>query len=187
MDFQTLYNRFQKFLDVVPRKIAVIAVQHFEESFQMGGYNEEPFQKWKDRKSPKNRRNIGRAVMIKTNTLGRSLRAKTITKKMIVIESDVPYAEIHNDGGTIKHPGGTPYLPFNNLYTARKKKGRIERMGEKQMVFLRKDGNYPDGTKFTKAHDITIPKRQFIGDNNRKLKAIIDKMLEEEIKKILSV
>jgi phage gpG-like protein len=185
MDFQELSRRFDKFLDVVPRKIAVIAVQHFEESFRLGGYNEEPFQKWTNRKNPKNRRNIGRAVMIKTNTLGRSLRVKSASMKAIVIGTDVPYAQIHNEGGTIKHPGGTPYVNFNSIYTARKKKGRIGSFGDNQMTFLRKDGNYPAGTKFTKPHDITIPKRQFIGDDNRKLRRIIEQVLEDEFLKIL--
>jgi phage gpG-like protein len=159
-------------------------VQHFQDSFVLGGYNEDSFQKWKDRKNPNNRRNIGRATLIKTNTLGRSIRVKSITKQKIVIGTDIEYAKIHNDGGKIKHPGGTPYLPFNQVYSSRKQKGRIGRMGASQMTFLRKDGNYPAGTKFTKTHDITIPKRQFIGENNRKLLRKIDKVLEEELQKI---
>lgn len=52
----------------------------------------------------------------------------------------VEYAPIHEFGGDINHPGGTPYIVVEN--------GRA--------VFLKKDGNYPDGVKFTRPHIIRI-------------------------------
>ncbi len=52
------------------------------------------------------------------------------------------YARIHQYGGTINHPGGTPYI-----------------VTEQGTVFMRKDGNYPPQVKFTKPHSIKIPKR----------------------------
>jgi phage gpG-like protein len=184
MDFQTLNKAFQKVLHEAPREIAVIAQQHFEASFDLHGYNEEPFVKWKERKNPDNPKNKGRAILIKSNTLGRSIRIKSVGKRVIIISSDVEYAKIHNEGGTIKHPGGTPYLPFDEVYSARKKKGRIGAMTGKQMTFLKKDGQYPAGTKFTKPHNITLPKRQFIGENNRKLTKKIDQYFEAKLKQL---
>ncbi len=59
--------------------------------------------------------------------------------------SNKKYARIQNDGGTIKHPGGTPYITTN-----------------KGAIFMRKDGDYPKGTKFTKPHDIKLPARPFL-------------------------
>lgn len=184
MNFQEIAKRFKNLMDIAPRHIALLAQTHFEESFDLHGYNEEPFVKWKERKNPNSPKNKGRAILIKSNILGRSIRIKSITKTVITLESDVEYAQIHNDGGIINHPGGTPYLPFNKVYSARKKKGRIEKMGESQMTFLKKDGDYPEGTKFTKPHKIPIPKRQFMGNNNRKLQKKIDEWFAQKIKEI---
>jgi phage gpG-like protein len=49
----------------------------------------------------------------------------------------VPYARIHNEGGTIKHPGSNKFQAFG--------------FGD-GMVF----------THYTKPHDIQIPRRQFM-------------------------
>lgn len=182
--FSKLSDNFKKLITQLPREIAVIAQQHFEESFDLHGYNEDPFVKWKERKNPNNPRNKGRAILIKSHTLGRSIRIKQVGKRVIVLASDVEYAEIHNEGGTINHPGGTPYLPFNAVYSARKKKGRIGAMGDNQMTFLKKDGQYPEGTQFTKPHKIPIPKRQFIGNNNQKLQKKIDAHIEAKLKQL---
>jgi len=67
------------------------------------------------------------------------------TKDTATAGTNKKYAAIHNYGGTIKHPGGTPYITT--------KKGAI---------FMKKDGKYPKGTKFTKAHDIKMPARPFM-------------------------
>lgn len=182
--FKKLTEDFGKLVKQIPREVAEIARQHFEESFQLHGYNEEPFVKWKERKNPNNPKNKGRAILIKSNRLGRSIHVKSITKRVITIATDVEYAKIHNEGGKIKHPGGTPYLPFNQVYSARKQKGRISKLGDAQMTFLKKDGNYPAGTKFTKPHDITMPKRQFIGENNQKLQKKIDTHFETRLKQL---
>lgn len=59
---------------------------------------------------------------------------------------DVKYARIHELGGVIEHPGGTPYL-----------------IGEDGLaVFVRKD--HPDAADLpkTKPHQITMPKRPYL-------------------------
>ncbi|NCC55193.1 MAG: hypothetical protein EOM11_06910 [Erysipelotrichia bacterium] len=68
-----------------------------------------------------------------------------VTKSGMQVVNKLSYAKIHNFGGTIKHPGGTPYTFIN-----------------KRPVFMKKDGNYPANVQFTKPHDIVIPKREFM-------------------------
>lgn len=63
----------------------------------------------------------------------------------VVINSNRRYAAAQNFGVTINHPGGTPYINLGNT-----------------VRFLKKDGNYPEGVKFTKPHVIHIPARPFI-------------------------
>lgn len=63
------------------------------------------------------------------------------------------YARIHQYGGTIKHPGGTPYIIAGTPPSPR---------------FLRKDGSYPKNVRFTQAHEITIPKRLHLIEDFKK-------------------
>jgi len=75
------------------------------------------------------------------------------TSTYAVVGTNKKYGRIHQMGGTINHPGGTPYIPFSSGGNS---------LGVR---FMRKDGNYPPGTGFTKPHQIKIPKRPFLAFN----------------------
>jgi phage gpG-like protein len=169
-------------LEALTPVIAEEAVNHFQSRITEGkDIYGKPFKKRK-RDAP-NRR--GRAILVKSGNLRRAIRIAKMSSGNITIENDMPYAKIHNDGGEINHPGGTPYLPFNQRYTARKRRGRIDSMGESQMVFLKKDGDYPEGTKFTKPHKIPMPERKFMGDSPQveaHLTALAEKELARRLK-----
>lgn len=107
-------------------------------------------------RAPRNRTNklrvvsgdLARAVSMKEGEKGVIFSAK-IDGNKIVLESGVdddaiPYAYIHEYGGTIKHPGGTPYRIINGrpLFVSKSRGGRLKR---------------------TKPHDITIPARPYLG------------------------
>lgn len=66
-------------------------------------------------------------------------------KTFSAVGTNKKYAAIHHFGGTVKHPGGTPYI-----------------VTDKGATFLKKDGNYPKNTKFTEPHEIKIPARPFL-------------------------
>jgi len=86
----------------------------------------------------------------------------------ISITANSPYARIHQLGGVINHPGGTPYVliksrkqmnaKFINLATAKKREAKG------QPVF------------YTKPHKITIPARPYIVLNEKDLDEINDTM-----------
>ena len=67
------------------------------------------------------------------------------TMDSAIVGSNMPYAATQHFGGTIHHPGGTPFITT-----------------DKGTVFMRKDGKYPRGVRFTKPHDITIPARPYL-------------------------
>lgn len=131
------------------------------ESFDGASWKKRKSKDKSDRKNPENNRRL----LTKTGRLLRSIIVDVKGNDTLEVRSDVPYAEIHNTGGEINHPGGTPYTFFDTKYTERKKIGRIEKLKGKQMLFLKKDGKYPDNVKFTKPHLIKLPKRQFVGDS----------------------
>jgi len=82
--------------------------------------------------------------------------------------SDLVYAAIHEFGGTINHPGGTPYI-----------------VTDEGAVFMRKDGNYPKGVQFTQPHMIRIPARPTLkkafDETAPKGTQVIHKRIEEMI------
>jgi phage gpG-like protein len=59
--------------------------------------------------------------------------------------SGMEYSAIQHYGGRINHPGGTPYVIIG---------GRAR--------FLKKDGVYPAGTKFTRPHIIVLEARPYL-------------------------
>lgn len=72
-----------------------------------------------------------------TTVVAQGMRVAISVKKV--------YAAAQNFGVEINHPGGTPYINLNNT-----------------VRFIKKDGKYPDGVKFTKPHIIKIPARPFV-------------------------
>lgn len=177
-DLNRLKNEIQRF----PKKAAYIVSDYTHAAFRDGKWDG---QKWTDRKSSdrSDRRNPDkpRRLMTKTRTLERSVMVKN-TSDSVIVSTNVKYAQIHNEGGTINHPGGTPYLPFNVVYTARKTRGRIGRMGDNQVAFIskRNASKFPQA-KFTKPHKIPMPKRQFMGYSRElmnNLKKNLDSLIE---------
>lgn len=69
----------------------------------------------------------------------------------------VEYAAIHEFGGTIQHPGVTPYIVKSIN-------------GQPRAIFLKKDGKYPKNVKFTKPHIITIKARAYFNPAQEKFK-----------------
>jgi len=63
----------------------------------------------------------------------------------IIASASMPYAAAQHYGAVIDHPGGTPYIVID---------GRAK--------FLRKDGEYPPGVRFTRPHKIVLDPRPFL-------------------------
>jgi len=107
--------------------------------------------------------NLARSWRIIKKHLGKDYSVKLAT--------DTKYAAIHQYGGTIRHPGGTPYVIIKN----------------KGAVFMKKDGNYPPNTRYTRAHNITIPKRLHIFEEFQKSgNDIIIRAIQQKLKLALA-
>lgn len=90
-DKKKIQSELRKFVIVM----GVEATNHFVKSFSNQGFTDETIDKWKPRKSL---RDIGRNILIKSGNLRRSIRVKSRTFRSVVIGSDLPYAQTHNDG-----------------------------------------------------------------------------------------
>lgn len=156
-----------------PRRAAKMAVDHFKENFHKSGFVNGGLQAW-DKSKRQTAGKKGAASNYKTllsgrNELMNSIRGRAVNGRAI-ISSDKPYAQIHNQGGTIHHPGGTAYFVRGSkaIFVKNETASRYQSLHLKPM-------------KRTAAHSIPIPKRQFIGES-KELNVMIQQEIERKIK-----
>ena len=145
--------------------IAVMSADAFDRNFEKQSFFGKPWKPSKYVEKENRQRGKRRFILQKTGHLRKSINYG-FAGDTIRFYSNVPYALIHNEGGTIKHPGGTAYF-----YD--KKKGKPVWISNRKA-----SGKY----KRTKPHTIEIPKRQFIG-NHKQLENMIKEHIEAEILK----
>jgi phage gpG-like protein len=128
------------------------------------------------------------SLMMRTGALRKSLRSQIIGNSAVKWESSLPYAGMHNSGGTIivtKKMKGFFWYRFRMAAGGGSKNLNIE------ALFWRAMALKPEGSA------ITIPRRQFIGDHpqvyqsirqtaadwfNNDVKQLLDKQLNNMIK-----
>jgi phage gpG-like protein len=152
--FEMFLENFRAFkMGRWPRMVGRLALAVFDENFDNGGFTDKVFIRWKPRKGDTDNRGRrlgdggrqqGRAILIKTGALRRSIRigwALPHGVNIVAGNQDVPYAGIHNEGGRIT--GTVSVKSFE-----RKSKTGL------QMV-----------KAHTRTQNTTMPRRQFIGNS----------------------
>jgi len=143
----------------LPRIVGVEAVNFFTESFQNEGFTNQTLVPWKEvkrRENPRpNRAADTQKILSQSGNLGRSIEF-TAEPGQVTIFSELDYAEVHNEGfsGTVSVKSHTRNRN-GNTYTVR-----------------------------SHTRNVTIPKRQFIGDSET-LDRKVEKIMEDGVKKIL--
>ncbi|SHJ75610.1 hypothetical protein SAMN02745146_0083 [Hymenobacter daecheongensis DSM 21074] len=169
--FEEFAARFRDFKQtVLPRLVGREALRTFDENFDNGGFTDKVFIRWKPRKGDtenKGRRlgdggrQSGRALLIKEGSLRRSLRvayAGPGSVRLVAGNQDVPYAGIHNDGGTIS---GTASV---GAYVRRRfEEDEVSKPGARKAKFVK----VTTGSFQVKAHtrqlNTKMPRRRFMG------------------------
>jgi phage gpG-like protein len=93
----------------------------------------------------------GTAPGTRSGRLRNSITTSKVGPLRRAVGTNVKYARIHELGGVINHPGGTPYIivgPGRAAFISNKKAAQIEGKGQQ--------------VKRTRAHPITMPKRPFL-------------------------
>ena len=134
------------------------AVNFTLDNFKRQGFLGNTFEPWKTRKVGwvKDKRK-GRAVLVDTGRLRRSIRITKLNQDSVTIGSDVKYARAHNEGASI---------------------GVIQSV----RGFTRKNGQSVKA--HTRRINVRIPKRQFIGNSpylNARIKRVISAAFLKEI------
>ena len=167
---------------VLPRKVGILAVNHFRNNFRQGGFVNNGLQPWKRtrRQEEGGKDSKYSPLTSRRNHLMRSLQYQVGVGE-VTITNPVDYAGIHNEGGIINsHPTVTPKLrkfAWAKVYALSGVRGKGK---------LPKD--LPETARRWKAIALTrksklsvtarIPKRQFIGQSHE-----LDEKVKKEVMK----
>lgn len=159
--FAQLVDDLSRAIEQLPGRIATLAVNFSKNRFVKQNWHDthaEPWQKRSARRRGGQARQKG-AVLVDSGRLKRSIRIVSVSQQNIVIGTDVPYAEVHNDG-------------FDGVQTVRQH-NRRSRKG--------RTCNVKSHTRRTK-----MPQRRFIGESaelNRQMENMIVSEFKNAIEK----
>ncbi len=151
------------------KKIANESESFFRKGFQQGGFTDASFKAWKPRKSKKS----SKPILVKTGRLRGSIRLQINSSVSAKLHTDVPYAEIHNEGGEIQKHAQSRVISFTNV------SGR-SRFASTRTKKVRKSITHQSRSTFA-AHGITMPQRKFMG-RSRTLDKRVEKLIQKELK-----
>lgn len=140
-------------------------------NFAAQGYQGTTFMRWASRKA-NTKKNQGRALLVQSGRLKRGWRGFNSAPGEVTIANDVPYAEIHNNGGIINKSARSETF-LRNRYLKGTNKGKFKR----GVTTATKGFTY-------KEHTIKMPRRQMMPTNDSDspvLRAAIERDLLQEI------
>lgn len=179
-----LRGRINRFIRLTLNDIRVEAKEEFDMNFKREAFFNE---KWKRRKGDTDET---RGLLVQSGTLRRSIRSQIIEGgKGVEITSSVPYAKIHNEGGSItvtRRMKGYFWIKYRQAV------GRITRTKAGKARNGRKNRQISRDAEFYKAmalkktgSRIMIPRRQFIG-RHPDLEKLLDEIAMENLKKVFN-
>lgn len=177
-------NDVAKIIKQILKDIQVEMDDEFKMNFERQAFFSEA---WERRKSPI--RNEGRAILIDTGQLRRSISSR-VTENSVIFYTDLPYAAIHNDGGEIKVTKRMKGYFWHKYYEAtgsfgRRKDGSLRKT--KKNARLTTEADFYKWMALKKeGSTIKIPRRQFIG-TSPEVEQAVREIIEENITEYFNV
>ena len=177
----------QKIIKNILRDIQVELTDEFDQNFERQAFFS---QAWQRRKSPTR---PGGHILVDTGQLRRSIKSRT-TDNSVIFYTDLPYAEIHNDGGEIVVTPRMKRFFWHKYYQAtgsfgRKKDG--SRRNDKRTMQLSDEAEFWKFLALKKAGStIRIPRRRFLGSSpevEQAVRSIIEENITEYIEQAIEV
>jgi phage gpG-like protein len=172
-------ERFERFVRTeLPIIVGREAVNFFKDRFRMGGWIDTSFNKWlpRDVNAP---RNSGRALLVDSGKLRNSIRVVEQGSNYVVIGSDMPYAQAHNEGfnGQVTIKAHRRKNKFADKFSATKGK----EMKRTTKIAWKVNAS---GVSFVQSHarKMNVPKRQFMGGSEflfKRINLIVNKRINE--------
>ena len=150
-----ILSDFNRFKQQVPRFVGTLAVDFFKGSFRRQGFIEDRrIDKWPPRMPTKTDRRTQKTghTLVKSGRLRRSIRIIRVGKGFVIVGTNVPYAQIHNEGLTINTKASIS--SHTRRAHTRKSRGRRQRI------------KAHDVKAHTRHIQFTMPQRRFMGDSN---------------------
>jgi phage gpG-like protein len=191
-DLKQAEKKARKAMEAAIVDVGNTAKVFFVDSFRKQGWDDQSVQHWKARKrksyntkSGKKVDDTTRAILVKTGDLRRSIKRNPANRAAlsIKISTDLDYAKIHNDGGTINRAGFKGLMYYREVATNLATRKTQKRFARTKGMKSRKATHAMEID--VKAFAINMPKRQFMGDSynlNEKVKAVIVKRLDNIFK-----
>lgn len=163
--FEAMKGRFKQAMSSLPIVIGNEVVNFSKERFAEQNWNDKTKEPWDKRKSKKD---AGRAILVKSGRLKRSPRVISTTADSVTVGSDVPYAQVHNDGfnGTVNVKSFQ-----RNKYNSRKAgSGKLNKSGSERMQTI----STVSGVGTVKAHtrQMNMPRRRFLGTSENMMQRL---------------
>lgn len=177
-------NDVARIIKQILKDIRVEMEDEFKTNFERQAFFSEA---WERRKSPI--RNEGRAILIDTGQLRRSISSR-VTENSVIFYTDLPYAAIHNEGGEIKVTKRMKGYFWHKYYEAtgsfgRKKDGTLRRT--KKNARLTTEADFYKWMALKKeGSTIKIPRRQFIG-TSPEVEQAVREIIEENITEYFNI
>jgi phage gpG-like protein len=170
-----LQGRFKQVLLRLPAMAGNEVVNFALDNFNRQGFLGDSFQPWRLRKNPtkwgKAPKRNGRAILVDTGQLRRSIRVIRTTGDEVVVGTDVPYARAHNEGLRLDEIQQVKehQRKVNTIATLKGKKAAA------RMITVK---------AHTRRINQDIPRRQFLG-NSQYLNNRLNRMAAAELLKAL--
>lgn len=169
----------RKALDRLPRLLATDALEFFRQGIaEQKDVDGQPYAP----RTFNTRKRAGRALLIQSGALRRSLRIIRLTKRSALLGSSLPYAQIHNEGGQVPITPNMRKFFWSQYYqnaTKVKKRKDGQKSNAKGSQQADREANMWKALALKKS-PIKIPKRHFIGRSKR-----IEDLLKDTIKREL--
>lgn len=177
--FAKLRARLIPILNELPEVVGNAGVNYSLDALEKQAWEDEA---WAKRQSKKD---ADRALLIKSGRLRRSIKVLRSSQNSVVWGSaDVPYAQIHNDGGIIERPARSETFA-RPRYKRGKKAAMFGGMGAFRKMTREERKATPQKGQRYRAYTITMPQRRFIGDTPA-LRAVLHKAAKDYIIEKLS-
>jgi phage gpG-like protein len=154
----------------IPTKVASICVNFSKERFLEANWYDTTPVKWAElknkRKSKSGKPRASQRPLTDTGRLKRSIRKIYADEHIVIVGSDVPYAKLQNEGGTINRTVAVK-AHVRGAHT-RKISGRRSHVGTSYVK------------SYSRKMNTTIPARQFLGES-AKLTELIKEYIQGEI------
>ncbi|MFV0378333.1 MAG: phage virion morphogenesis protein [Mangrovibacterium sp.] len=162
-NFMRKLDQVEKAYNRMPTELAAIAVRFSKERFRDQAWLDYAREPWTARKQRRKGRR-SQTLLVDKGYLKRSIRKVYASNRYIIIGTDAPYAQIQNDGGTIKKTvtvgAHTVKSHKRKAYTTRSRSGRKVRVKVKQIPAYNVKTHH-------RRMNTTIPARPFLSSSHQ--------------------